>query len=74
MTAQPFNGNVCLYLTAKRLRYARRSAKSLPVSVAYEDALRILLEEHPLSAADWHVLFYGPQGEENQWINHGGPQ
>ena len=73
MTHHVFNGNVCLYLTAKRLRYARRSAKSLPAAVAYEDALRILLDEHLVSAPDWHALFYGPQGEENKYVNHGAP-
>ena len=73
MTNHVFNGNACLYLTAKRLRYMRRSAESLPVAVAYEQALRILLDEHLVGSADWHALFYGPQGEENSWINHGGP-
>ena len=43
----------------------RRFAASSAESVAYEIALRVVLDEHLVGAEDWHALFYGPQGEDN---------
>jgi len=57
--------NPCLFLTARRLRAMRRFAHNPDAAIAYEQALRAVLDEHLVGAADWHALFYGPQGEDN---------
>ena len=68
------NPTAALQTTARRLRYLRRCPNSfsyhsdnpqvcLGMAVAYEYALRILIDE--FGAGDsFHALFYGPQNED----------
>ena len=68
------NPQTSLQTAARRLRYLRRHPNSysyqasneqikLGMAYAYEYALRVLIDEFGASA-DFHSLFYGPQGED----------
>ena len=64
------NNRSTLRSAAARLRYRRRRAQSPAVAIAYEQALRILLEEIQADGPDWPEMFFGPQGEDNP-LNEG---
>ena len=64
------NNQCTLRAAAARLRQKRRAAQSPEVAVAYEQALRILLEEIQADGSDWPEMFFGQQGEDNP-INEG---
>ena len=65
-TMTTVNMQACLHTTARRLRSYRRFADSARESVAYEMALRVLLDEFFIEGDQWHALMYGPQGEDEQ--------
>ena len=65
---------------ARRLRYLRRHPNPctyqanneqvrLGMAIAYEYALRIIIDELGLSE-EFHALFYGPQGEDPDYNNN----
>ena len=61
-----------LQILARRLRYLRRfppdnagrTVDKQSASLAYEYALRVLINEITGGSENFHALFYGPQGED----------
>jgi len=74
MQSTIINPQASLQTAARRLRFLRRHPNPysyqanneqirLGMAYAYEYALRVLIDEFGASA-DFHSLFYGPQGED----------